>query len=513
MPVQGCSDLGFEEGLIFERGAQGRSGVSLSPSKVPGVDARSHFGKLARQKAPALPEVSEPEVFRHYVRLSSQNFAIDKGMYPLGSCTMKYNPKVNEWAARLPGFASLHPYAPEQAIQGALSLMHRLQEMLAEICGMDHVSLHPAAGAQGELSGLMMIRAWHQSQGRAPVKVLIPDTAHGTNPASCALNGLKAIPFPTEASGTIDASKVIPLLDGDLAAVMITNPNTAGLFESDLAKIASAVHDKGGLVYGDGANLNAIMGRARPGDLGIDVMQFNLHKTFTTPHGGGGPGCGPVAYKSALHPFAPVPVVTKGEGGRFELSVDRPQSIGRLRSFPGNFGMMVRAYTYIREMGSDGLKQASDFAVLAANYLRARLGEEWHVPFNRTCMHEVIINDKHLREHGVNTMDIAKRLIDFGFHPPTVYFPLVVKGAMLIEPTETESKTSLDAFVAAMSAISAEAKNDPEKLKSAPHHTRLRRLDETKAARNPVLRWYPEGSEVPANTERLSSVPPRPRHI
>lgn len=513
MPKQGCQDLGFDEELIFERGAPGRSGVSLSASDVPHVDARSHFGDVFRKRGPALPEVSEPEVFRHYVRLSGQNFAIDKGMYPLGSCTMKYNPKVNEWAARLPGFAGLHPYAPTQAIQGALALMHRLQEMLAEICGMDHVSLHPAAGAQGELTGLMMIRAWHQSQGRTPTKVLIPDTAHGTNPASCALNGLQAVPFPTEANGTIDASKVIPLFDDQLAAVMITNPNTAGLFESDLAKIASAVHDKGGLVYGDGANLNAIMGRTRPGDLGIDVMQFNLHKTFTTPHGGGGPGCGPVAYKAALHPFAPVPVVSKNDDGSYELEHARPQSIGRLRSFPGNFGMMVRAYAYIREMGSDGLQQASEFAVLAANYLRACLGEQWHVPYDRTCMHEVIINDRHLREFGVSTMDIAKRLIDYGFHPPTVYFPLVVKGAMLIEPTETESKTSLDAFVSAMAEIAEEAKADPDKLKAAPHHTRLRRLDETKAARKPILRWVPTGSGEIDKADRLSSVPPRPSHI
>ncbi len=489
MPQSATAGLSFRTPLIFEQGSAGRSGVSLSRSDVPEVDPGVVFGDLARREGPLLPQVSEPEAVRHYVRLSQQNFAIDTGMYPLGSCTMKYNPKVNEWAARLAGFTELHPYAPDALVQGALELMWRLEQGLSEVCGMDRVSLHPAAGAQGEFCGLMMIQAYHRDQGRSPTKVLIPDTAHGTNPASCALNGLKAVPFPAGSGGIVSPEELAPFIDDDVAAIMITNPNTVGLFETHLPTITQMVHDKGGLVYGDGANLNALMGVARPGDFGIDVMQFNLHKTFTTPHGGGGPGCGPVGYKKILDPFAPVPVVAKDESGRFSLDyASRPKSIGRLRTFQGNFGMMVRAYAYLREMGAEGLKKATELAVLNANYLRAALGETWHVAYDTTCMHEVIVSDKHLKETGVTTMDIAKRLMDFGFHPPTVYFPLVVKGAMLIEPTETESKQTLDEFVDAMRAISEEAQTDPARVKSAPHLTRLRRLDETRAARKPILR-------------------------
>ncbi len=491
MPSAARSGLSFDEPLIFERGSEGRSGASLPAADVPEVDVAKLLGESYLRDAPPLPEVSEPEAFRHFVRLSQQNFAIDLGMYPLGSCTMKYNPKVNEWAARLPGFARLHPYAPESMIQGALELMFRLERGLAEVCGMDRVSLQPAAGAQGELTGLMMIRAHHAAQGRSPKKVLIPDTAHGTNPASCALNGFDAVAFPGSARGIVSAEQLAPFVDDDVAAVMITNPNTVGLFESELPKIAAMIHDKGGLVYGDGANLNALMGRARPGDLGIDVMQFNLHKTFTTPHGGGGPGCGPVGYKAILDPYAPSPTVEKAEDGSFFLDYQRPHSVGRLRTFYGNFGMMVRAYTYLREMGAEGLKQATDLAVLNANYLRVCLGETWHVAYDQTCMHEVVISDRHLKATGVTTLDVAKRLLDYGFHPPTVYFPLVVKGAMLIEPTETETKQTLDEFVDAMSEISREAHADPEMLKRAPHLTRLRRLDETRAARKPVLRYQP----------------------
>ncbi|MFW6085880.1 MAG: aminomethyl-transferring glycine dehydrogenase subunit GcvPB, partial [Myxococcota bacterium] len=437
MPGTGASGLTFDEPLLFEQGTSGRHGGSLPACDVPEVDPSNHFGDLFRNDPPPLPELSEPEVFRHYVRLSQQNFAIDLGMYPLGSCTMKYNPKINEWAARLAGFARLHPMAPTAAIQGALELMWRLEAGLAEVCGMDRVTLNPAAGAQGELTGLMMIRAHHQAQGRNPSKVLIPDTAHGTNPASCTLNGLKAVPFPVGEDGIVAPDKLEPFVDDDVAAIMITNPSTVGLFETHLATIAEMVHAKGALVYGDGANLNALMGRARPGDLGIDVMQFNLHKTFTTPHGGGGPGSGPVGYKKLLDPYAPIPVLAKRPDGSFDLDENRPQSVGRVRSFQGNFGMMVRAYTYLREMGAEGLSGATDLAVLNANYLRARLGENWHVPYDRTCMHEVVVSDKHLKSTGVTTMDVAKRLIDYGLHAPTVYFPLVVKGAMLIEPTET----------------------------------------------------------------------------
>jgi glycine dehydrogenase subunit 2 len=495
MPGSATSGLSFQTPLIFEQGAPGRHGASLSAGDLPAVDPQRAFGDMARQSPPLLPEVSEPEVVRHYVRLSQQNFAIDIGMYPLGSCTMKYNPKVNEWAARLAGFANLHPYMPDELVQGALELMWRLEQGLAEVCGMDRVSLHPAAGAQGELTGLMMIRAYHRAQGRDPKKVLIPDTAHGTNPASCALNGLQAVPFPVGEEGIVTTEALAPFVDDDVAAVMATNPNTVGLFESEMAAISELVHSKGGLVYGDGANLNALMGKARPGDLGIDVMQFNLHKTFTTPHGGGGPGCGPVGYKAILDPFAPVPVVEQRDG-RFVLDYEsRPASVGRLRSFQGNFGMMVRAYAYLREMGAEGLKQATELAVLNANYLRVRLGEVWHVPYERICMHEVVISDRHLKESHVTTMDVAKRLMDYGFHPPTVYFPLVVKGAMLIEPTETESLQTLDEFVDVMRTISDEAAAEPNRVTSAPAITRLRRLDETQAARKPVLRWTAPGTQ------------------
>jgi glycine dehydrogenase subunit 2 len=502
----GTSDLSFVEPVIFELGSAGRTGASIPASTssrtddaggatMRDFDPQQRLGSYARQVPAGLPEVSEPEVFRHYVRLSQYNFAIDKGFYPLGSCTMKYNPKVNEWAARLAGFAGLHPYAPEELVQGALELMFRLERGLAEVCGMDRVSLHPAAGAQGELTGLMMIRAYHQSQGRSPKKVLVPSTAHGTNPASCALNGLETVPFSVADAGIIHPDDVRALIDDDVAAIMITNPSTVGLFETHLPTIANMVHERGGLVYGDGANLNALMGRARPGDLGVDVMQFNLHKTFTTPHGGGGPGCGPVGYKKLLSDFAPTPTVEQRADGSFGLEFGRPKSIGRLRSFHGNFGMMVRAYAYLREMGAEGLKAATDLAVLNANYLRVLLGQTWQVAFDAVCMHEVLISDQHLKATGVTTLDVAKRLLDYGFHAPTVYFPLVVKGAMLIEPTETETKQTLDQFVDAMKRISDEARHTPATVQSAPHHTRLRRLDETRAARKPVLRW--QASRVP----------------
>ncbi len=481
----------FKEPPIFERGAPGRTAVSLAPLDVPAIDAKKHFGSASRKTAAGFPEVSEPEVVRHYVRLSQWNFSIDSQFYPLGSCTMKFNPKVNEWAARLPGFARLHPYAPVEMMQGAIELMVRLERGLAEIVGMDHVSLQPAAGAQGELTGLMMMRAYHQDQGRSPKKVLVPDTAHGTNPASCTINGLTAVPFPGGADGICHPEQIAGLIDADTAGIMITNPNTLGLFERYLPQIAEMIHAKGGLVYGDGANLNALMGKARPGDLGVDIMQFNLHKTFTTPHGGGGPGCGPVAFKKHLEPFQPSPVPRK-KGEEYILDFDRPKSVGRLRSFYGNFGMMVRAYAYLREMGPAGLKSATELAVLNANYVRARIGPEYPVAFDQTCMHEVIISDKKLqKETGIKTLDIAKRLIDYGFHPPTVYFPLVVAGAMMIEPTETESKETLDQFILAMQAIAKEAHESPQLITNAPESTQLARLDEARAARKPILRWHP----------------------
>jgi len=373
-------------------------------------------------------------------------------------------------------------------------LMWHLERSLAEICGMDGVTLQPSAGAQGEITGLMMIRAYHKATGRAPCTVLVPDTAHGTNPASCAVNGLKVAPFESSAEGVLDPARVAEALEkigDDLAAIMITNPNTLGLYETALPKISAMVHERGGLVYGDGANLNALMGRARPGDAGMDVVQLNLHKTFSTPHGGGGPGCGPVAFKQILSAFQPCPVIRRGDNG-FAIELDRPQSIGRVRSFFGNFGVMVRAYTYIRELGPDGLKRATDLAVLNANYIAALLRPSWPIAQDRTCMHEAVFSDKTLEaETGCKTLDVAKRLIDYGSHPPTVYFPLVVKGALMIEPTETESKEALEAFAAAMSEILREAHQAPDQLRNAPQLTRVGRLDEARAARKPVLRWRP----------------------
>jgi glycine dehydrogenase subunit 2 len=495
MNDQATRGIQFREPPIFERGAVGRTGASLPPLDVPAVDASALFGGYARKEAAGLPEVSEPEAFRHFVRLSQWNFCIDSQFYPLGSCTMKFNPKVNEWAARLPGFSRLHPLTPDKYAQGALEIIYRLERILAEIAGMDGVSLQPAAGAQGELTGLMMIRAYHNASGRSPRKVFIPDTAHGTNAASCALNGLVAVPFPSGSSGVVEPAALARALEDagdDVAAIMITNPNTIGLYESAMPTLVKMVHEKGGLVYGDGANMNAVLGRARPGDAGVDVMQYNLHKTFTTPHGGGGPGSGPVAFKAALARFAPAPVIVHDESG-YRLDENRPDSVGRLRSFNGQFGMVVRAYTYIRELGAEGLARVSDLAVLNANYLAALLRDHYPLAYDRPCMHEAVFTDSELeRQTGIKTLDVAKRLIDYGFHPPTVYFPLVVKGAMMIEPTETESKETLEAFAEAMIRIKGEAVTQPDMVKAAPHLSRVGRLDEARAARKPVLRWRPK---------------------
>jgi glycine dehydrogenase subunit 2 len=497
MTAQAERGLQFIEPTIFERGAPGRSAVSLPPLDVPEVDVAALFGVRARGQAAALPEVSEPEAFRHYVRLSQWNFCIDSNFYPFGSCTMKFNPKVNEWAARLPGFGRLHPLSPDALAQGALELMFRLEHLLAEIVGMDDCSLQPAAGAQGELTGLMMMRAYHAAQGRSPKKVLVPDTAHGTNPASCSANKLLAVPFASGPDGVVDSEvvrKAVLEAGDDLCGIMMTNPNTLGLYEREMPEIVRIIHEAGGLVYGDGANMNAILGRARPGDIGVDVLQFNLHKTFTTPHGGGGPGCGAIAFKERLAPFQPGPKVVRAgsadEAG-FRLDRARPQSVGRVRSFIGNFGMMVRAYTYIRELGAQGLLDVSGMAVLNANYLAATLEDALPLAFPRPCMHEAVFSDKNLEPKGVKTLDVAKRLIDYGFHPPTVYFPLNVKGAMMMEPTETESKETIDAFVSAMKDVVREANEDANVLKNAPHNTRLARLDEARAARKPVLRYRP----------------------
>jgi glycine dehydrogenase subunit 2 len=478
------------EPLLFEHGSPGRSGASLPKPGVPAFDPAEELGDLTRGEIDGMPELSEPEVMRHYVRISQWNYGIDLGFYPLGSCTMKYNPKVNEAVARLPGFARLHPYMPQELAQGALRLMYELQEMLAEIGGFSAVTLQPAAGAHGELSGLMMIRAYHTAHGNPRKKVLVAETAHGTNPASSALLGYQVVPIKIGPEGYLHPEDVTKIMDEDVAALMVTNPNTLGIFEHHLIEISRIVHARGGLIYGDGANMNALLGRARPGDLGVDVMQYNLHKTFTTPHGGGGPGCGATGVSERLVPFLPVPIAVKQSDG-YRLEFDRPQTIGRLRTFWGNFGMFVRAYTYIRELGAEGLRNVSGNAVLNANYLRALLESHYFLPYKTDALHEVVFSDREQKKTDVSAMDIAKRLIDHGIHPPTVYFPLVVSGALMVEPTETESKESLDAFAAAMKDIAEEAKSDPAALHAAPQITHLSRLDETRAARFPVLRWTP----------------------
>jgi glycine dehydrogenase subunit 2 len=487
----------FQEPLLFEISREGRRGYSLPSSPKGG---RAVPDALRRKDQARLPELSEPDVIRHFTRLSQWNFSIDTNFYPLGSCTMKHNPRVNEDVARYTGFAHVHPYQPDETVQGCLQLMHDLERYLAEISGMDAVTLQPAAGAHGELTGILLIRAYQESKGNPRKKILIPDSAHGTNPATSAMVGYEAVPIKTGREGRTLASLIAQEMNEDVAGLMITNPNTLGLFETEIRDISEIVHAKGGLVYGDGANMNALLSKARPGDSGIDVLHFNLHKTFTTPHGGGGPGAGPVAVKKILEPFLPIPRIQtapslpllskEGDGGRsYHLDYNRPQSIGRVKAFFGNFGMLVRAYTYIREMGPEGLKRATELAVLNANYVKARLKDAYHLPFEDGQMHEVVFSDKFQKESGITTMDVAKRLMDFGFAPPTIYFPLVVFGALMIEPTETESKETLDKFCDAMIAIAKEAKENPDLLRKAPHQTKLRRLDEVKAARELKLRY------------------------
>jgi glycine dehydrogenase subunit 2 len=484
--------LAFEEPLVFETGSPGRSGVSL-PAPAGLDPAKEIPASLLRPAVEGMPEMGELEVVRHFTRLSSWNWGIDTGFYPLGSCTMKYNPKSSEALARLPGFAGAHPLLPPSMCQGALELMWRLERALSEIAGFDATTLSPAAGAHGELAGLMMIRAYHVSRGNPRKKVLIPDTAHGTNPASSTLNGYQTVQLASGPDGRLHPETVRAAMDEDVAAIMITNPNTLGIFESHIAEIAEVVHAKGGLVYGDGANLNALLGVGRPGDMGFDVVQYNLHKTFATPHGGGGPGSGPVAVKAVLEPFLPLPVVVR-EGETYRLVTDpreRPRTIGRLREFWGNMGMFVRAWALIRELGPEGLRRVAQLAVLNANYVRARLRDVYNLPYDTDSLHEVVFDDRAQKESDVTTMDIAKRLIDHGFHPPTVYFPLVVHGALMIEPTETEPKEMLDRFVEGMRAIAEEAKRDATAVKAAPVKPVRARLDETRAARKPVLRWKP----------------------
>jgi glycine dehydrogenase subunit 2 len=485
--------LAYEEPLLFERPATGKKGVSLPPPSGDFDPARELPAALLRGEVEGMPEVSELEVVRHFTRMSVWNHGIDTGFYPLGSCTMKYNPKSSEALARLPGFAAAHPLLPAELCQGSLELMYQLERALSEIAGMDATALSPAAGAHGELCGLMLIRAYHAAHGNPRRKVLIPDTAHGTNPASAALNGYETVQLASGPDGRLHPEAVRAAMDEDVAAIMLTNPNTLGIFESHIAEIAEIVHAKGGLVYGDGANMNALLGVARPGDMGFDVMQYNLHKTFATPHGGGGPGSGPVAVKAALVPFLPLPVVVKeGEGYRLVLDErERPGTIGRLREFWGNFSMFVRAWALIREYGPEGVRATGQLAVLNAGYVRAKLRGTFDLPYATDSLHEVVFTDKLQKASGVTTMDVAKRLIDHGFHPPTIYFPLVVQGALMIEPTETESRETLDRFCEAMKAIAEEAKADPEAVKAAPVRPVRARLDETRAARKPVLRWKP----------------------
>jgi glycine dehydrogenase subunit 2 len=483
--------LSYEEALLFENSRPGRRGAELPASDVPRVDAHALLGGAVRDDLPGLPELSEVDVVRHFTRLSTWNAAVDLGLYPLGSCTMKYNPKVNERVARLPGFATAHPLSPADRVQGLLALFYDLEQLLAEIAGMDRVTLQPAAGAQGELAGIMMIRAYHEARGEKRRTVLVPDSAHGTNPASAALNGYQVVSVASGSDGILHPEAVAEVMDEEVAALMVTNPNTLGLFERHITEICEIVHAKGGLVYGDGANLNALLGIARPGDMGIDVMHMNLHKTFSTPHGGGGPGAGPVAVRASLAPHLPVPVVVRNDDG-YAWSDDLPGSIGRLHGNHGNVGMLLRAYAYILSLGAEGLTRCAEHAVLNANYLLARLGDTFHVPYPGTVMHECVLSDRNLADTGVTTMDVAKRLIDHGYHPPTIYFPLIVPGALMIEPTESESLEGLDRFADALLEIAEEARNEPETVRSAPHNTRLRRLDETLAARKPVLRWQPD---------------------
>jgi len=520
------------EALLFEKSAPGKRAYKMPPLDVPAVDAQVLLGSAVRKDAAELPELSEIEIIRHFTRLSTWNYAIDLGMYPLGSCTMKYNPRVNEAVSRIEGLAEAHPYRPESLAQGALEVIDLLQRCLLDITGMDAITLQPAAGAHGEFTGILLVRAWHESQGNPRRKILIPDSAHGTNPATAAICGYQVENLKSNADGGIDLTALAAQVNEETAALMLTNPSTLGVFENEIHRVADILHAKGALLYMDGANMNALVGKVRPGDFGVDVMHLNLHKTFSTPHGGGGPGSGPVACKKFLEPFLPTPVLVRREGspaapeswetvnddpgsqpmfrapvtlplstdantakGPLAWDYDRPQSVGRVRAFYGNTGMFIRALAYILANGPDGLRQTTEDAVLNANYIRKKLEDLYELPYKTPSMHEVVFSDKRQAAKGVKTGDIAKRLIDYGFHPYTVSFPLIVPGALMIEPTESESLEELNLFIDAMRSIAREVEETPELVKTAPHSTRVSRLDEVRAARNPILRWKPVNSE------------------
>lgn len=476
--------------LMFERSKEGRTSYSLPELDIPDFDLDADIESNYIRTAPAdLPEVSELDIMRHYTGLSNRNYGVDSGFYPLGSCTMKYNPKMNEDVARFEGFSHIHPYQETESVQGAMEMMYDLQSSLKEITGMHEVSLQSAAGAHGEWTALMMIRAFHEANGDTNrTNVIVPDSAHGTNPASATVAGFKAITVKTNENGLVDLDDLKRVVDEKTAALMLTNPNTLGLFETEIIEMAEIIHEAGGKLYYDGANLNAIMGYARPGDMGFDAVHLNLHKTFTGPHGGGGPGSGPVGVSEELAAYLPKPLLTKKEE-KYVFEYDRPSSIGRVKPYYGNFGINLRAYTYIRTMGAEGLKKASEYAVLNANYMMRKLQKEYDLPYDQHCKHEFVLSGKRQKKLGVRTLDIAKRLLDFGYHPPTIYFPLNVEEAMMVEPTETESKETLDAFIDSMLAIAKEVENNPEIVQEAPHNTIVNRMDETLAARKPVLRY------------------------
>lgn len=477
--------------LLIEKNVLGSNSFSLPPCDVPFVELGESIGEeYLRQDDIHLPELSEVEAVRHFTELSHLAYGVDDGFYPLGSCTMKYNPKINEWAARLPGFSSVHPYQPVDTVQGCLELMYEAEKMFSEIGGMDRFSLQPSAGAHGEMTGVMIIKAYHQHRGDDKrTKILIPDSAHGTNPATAHVVGYDVVEVKSNARGLVDLEDLKSKMNEEIAGLMLTNPNTLGLFEEDIQSIAAIVHEGGGLLYYDGANLNAIMGVARPGDMGFDIVHYNLHKTFATPHGGGGPGSGPVGVKGFLEAFLPSPLVEK-QDGRYYLDYNRPQSIGRVRSFAGSFGVIVKAYAYILALGGQGIREACEQAVLSANYTRVKLRDDYFIPFDRLCKHEFVATARwQLDSNHVTTLDIAKRLMDYGYHPPTVYFPLIVREALMIEPTETEDRQRLDSFVEVMHQIARESSEEPDTVKNAPHTTRVKRIDEVQAARNPIVKW------------------------